>query len=108
MFKNIRNNWCPEKTRTTEFQNPQTKKKCIAKPDKNLQGRNRQQYSQRHKIRLYNTSWTGGMQRTHIFVQLGTGTWNILNSRSPDVAKHTKNPNREKFIDPNDYRCTKK
>ena len=31
MFKNIRNNWCPEKTRTIEFQNPQTKKKCIAK-----------------------------------------------------------------------------
>ena len=48
------------------------------------------------------------MNRTHIFVQLGTGTWNILNSRSPDAAKHTKNPNCEKLIDPNDYRCTKK
>ena len=29
--------------------------------------------------------------------------WNILNTRSPDDAKRTKNTDREKFIDPNDY-----
>ena len=44
------------------------------------------------------------MLRTRIFLQLVTGTWNILNTRSPDAAKRTKDPNREKYINPNDYR----
>lgn len=44
------------------------------------------------------------MLRTRIFLQLVTGTWNILNTRSPDAAKRTKDPDREKYINPNDYR----
>ena len=37
-------------------------------------------------------------------VQLATHVWNILNIRSQGAAKRTKDPDCEKFSDPNDHR----
>ena len=44
------------------------------------------------------------MEGTAKFVNYVTRMWNILNTKSCDIAVRLNDPDRQKFTDPNDYR----
>ena len=132
LFKNIRNNWCTEKSQTLEFTNPDTNEKCTAKWSDlvkmykeeiesgvlretkldytTLNPNNFEKQKVHLVVNIFNEKTVAklegrsGMEGTHIFVKLVTRMWNILNIRSCDTARRLNDPDREKFTDPNDPR----
>ena len=135
MFKNIRSNWCTEKTQTLDFQHPQTNKKYIAKSKdltkiykEETDSSIGQKYLKETKldyttvhpnnfkkqkvclfVNIFNEKTVAklegrkGMERTHMFVQLVSRLWDILNTRSSDAAK-LKVSDSKKVTAPNDLR----
>ena len=132
LFKNIRNNWCTEKTQTLEFRDPGIDKKCFAKwkdlttvykeeTESGILRETKLDYTTLHPnnfekqkvhlvVNIFNERTVAklegrkGMEGTYTFVKLVTRVWNILNIRSPEAAKRTNDPDPEKFTDPEDPR----
>jgi len=132
LFKNIRNNWCTEKTQTLESRNPETGEMCSAKwkdlvklykveTDNSILRETKLDYTTlypnnfekqkvQYVVNIFNEktitklSDKSEMHGTYVFVELVTRLWNILNIRSSNTAKRMNDTNRAPFTDSGNQR----
>ena len=121
LFKNIRNNWCTEKTQSLEFKDPETGKTFTAKwsdltkiykeETEGILRETKLDYTTLHPnnfekqkvqlvVNVFNAKTVAKLKEktdmvgTYTFIKLVTRMWNILNTRSSESAKRLIDPDR--------------